>query len=1161
MSRIKKITVFFLFSLLIVNVIFTLSACKKDGENSNGENGNDNDGDGILYVLSEETYKKNLKTGYAGFVTYIHTDGAVFGNINENKVYYAVVNIPGENFEKARFYLEGDYITDRSIIRTEGVYTSKYNKNIKGFDIERHNEVGNNYFCAAIKFEVSRNYSGGPIKIIFEYSEDAESLTYEKVAKKDVGITVLRGANTVSSVGYLTASDYMSGDYEDKIKDSIEVAIGEKCYVVIDYTLSNETKIEETDTATLKIYASSESALESELSVEVLPTADYKSEGNYIEATFKIHSSIDEGKKFRFIVSVSGSAGGEVQVSSDINSRGIFFIGGYGASGSVVINPDLKLESKLEFLLSNDGSYYTVIGLGKEYSDTVTIPSVHKDIPVKEIDSFVFMGANHIKKVILSEGLEKIGAGAFKNCMSLESVIIPSSVTEIGDDAFAGGNADICCIAVEKPDGWSETWTETDRAVTWNCSKLYTLNQDGKSYSFTLGSLDLTDVKILPKYNYLPVTAIADNAFASSVIKTVIIPEGIEVIGEKAFYGCTELTEISLPKSVKTIEKSAFEGCTALESVTLADDSELTEIWENAFKGCVSLTEITIPDNVETVGDNAFYGCTELKNVVFGADSKLKTVGQNAFADCIKLSSVTLPNNVETVGAYAFKGCIALETASLGEALKHLNGYTFDGCTLLSSVTLPSTLDIIYEYAFRGCTSLTEISIPDSVDTIGGYAFNGCTLLKNVNFGNSSTLKSIGEKAFENCVALTDFNFVGTLVSIDQYAFSGCTSLSSITIPKNLSSIGASAFYLCTGLSEVTFKNGVGYIGNAAFSGCSGIKTLVLPDSIRGIGDSAFLNCTGLTDVILPANLATISYSLFSGCTNLKSISIPVAAETVESEAFKDCKALESVTFIGSRVSKIGEKAFYNCVSLKKLTVTEKVTQISFNAFENCTGLTEIFFNAVSCADLSHNNFVFAKAGTAGEGITVTFGDQVKNIPAYLFYPYTSSSEYTPNIKNVIINSYIIENIGESAFYGTEYYNTEANYDSGVLYIGNYLIKAKDTLSGSYTVKDGTICIADYAFSGCNGLTYVTLPDRVRFVGDYAFNECTALEGVTFGTDIKKLCRYLFWHCTEMKEIKYRGTQKQWNAVSKESQWNYYNLSGTSYYQINCNYTYGYTGE
>ena len=80
-----------------------------------------------------------------------------------------------------------------------------------------------------------------------------------------------------------------------------------------------------------------------------------------------------------------------------------------------------------------------------------------------------------------------------------------------------------------------------------------------------------------------------------------------------------------------------------------------------------------------------------------------------------------------------------------------------------------------------------------------------------------------------------------------------------------------------------------------------------------------------------------------------------------------------------------------------------------------------------------------------------------------------------------------VTEIGGMAFNNTSYYNNDSNWTSEVLYIGNHLIEAKDTISGSYSIRGGTKTIADYAFWKSSGLTSITIPYCVTSIGDCAF--------------------------------------------------------------------------
>ena len=202
------------------------------------------------------------------------------------------------------------------------------------------------------------------------------------------------------------------------------------------------------------------------------------------------------------------------------------------------------------------------------------------------------------------------------------------------------------------------------------------------------------------------------------------IPESVESIGNDAFKGCKNLTEVIIPSSVKIIRDKAFEGCTGLTQVTIPESVE--SIGENAFSNCTGLTQVTIPKSVDSIGVDAFKGCTGL-------------------------TQVTIPESVESIGYGAFKGCMGLTQVIIPSSVKIIRDKAFKGCTGLTQVTIPESVEIIGENAFEGCTGLTEITIPNSVTNIDKDAFWGCNNLNHIEYkGKVYTDKDSFSKAIDD---------------------------------------------------------------------------------------------------------------------------------------------------------------------------------------------------------------------------------------------------------------------------------------------------------------------------------------------------------------------------------------------------------------------------
>ena len=171
-------------------------------------------------------------------------------------------------------------------------------------------------------------------------------------------------------------------------------------------------------------------------------------------------------------------------------------------------------------------------------------------------------------------------------------------------------------------------------------------------------------------------------------IKTVIIPEGVEVIKRSMFYKCSQLTTISFPGTLKAIEDFAFYGCEALKKMNLDRCKVLEVIGTSAFEGCLALTDLVIPDAVIEIEEAAFLGCQAIEMVEFSDNSQLESLGSHVFKDCHQISRLVLPDQ-----------------------LKHIGISCFYGCHNLTEIQLPRELETVGEYAFFGCRSLTKIDV------------------------------------------------------------------------------------------------------------------------------------------------------------------------------------------------------------------------------------------------------------------------------------------------------------------------------------------------------------------------------------------------------------------------------------------------------------------
>ena len=214
--------------------------------------------------------------------------------------------------------------------------------------------------------------------------------------------------------------------------------------------------------------------------------------------------------------------------------------------------------------------------------------------------------------------------------------------------------------------------------------------------------------------------------------ESIIIPDWVTIIGEKAFYHNMLLKEVILPQDI-VIENKAFEGCKNLRSLTLEDKPLL----------------------IKSIGKKAFKDCKDLAtNIIFRGE----VIGKRAFLNCESIESIVLPQNIE-VEKYAFWGCTRLtricpdgliwEAGLLGES-------AFEHCISLRSEIKIDEVGIVQKSVFANCSSLRHVELPaDGNVIVKRAAFYNCKKLETLcDSGDVVTFNKIGAAAFFNCESL-----------------------------------------------------------------------------------------------------------------------------------------------------------------------------------------------------------------------------------------------------------------------------------------------------------------------------------------------------------------------------------------------------------------------
>ena len=407
------------------------------------------------------------------------------------------------------------------------------------------------------------------------------------------------------------------------------------------------------------------------------------------------------------------------------------------------------------------------------------------------------------------------------------------------------------------------TITELTIVGNLNAQDLYTL--DGLS---NLSVLDMEQVNL---------EEIPDNSLGFNYNKTLTVvklPRTLKRIGKNAFYS-TGLVEITIPESVTEIGVGAFERCDNLKSFhgkyASEDGSALIQDGVLLAFAPADRFEYAIPQGVTSIGEGVFYSNSRLMKVII--PEGVTTIGRRAFDSCISLTEIVIPESVTEIGERAFERCSNLKAFHGKYASEDNRALIQDGVLLavapagLFEYAIPQGVTSIGKGVFYSNSRLMKVIIPEGVTTIGGGAFGSCISLTEIVIPDGVT--TIGNEVFQGCSSLTEIVIPKGVTMIRDCTFRGCESLTDVTIPEGVTTICNVAFEGCSNLTKITIPEGVTTIGGGVFSGCISLTEIVIPDGVTTIGNNVFRGCSNLTKITIPEGVTTIYDELFYGCTSL----------------------------------------------------------------------------------------------------------------------------------------------------------------------------------------------------------------------------------------------------------------------------------------------------
>lgn len=335
------------------------------------------------------------------------------------------------------------------------------------------------------------------------------------------------------------------------------------------------------------------------------------------------------------------------------------------------------------------------------------------------------------------------------------------------------------------------------------------------------------------------ITRIEAQFHICSSLEKVILPEGLESLGNSVFWDCGNLKNIVFPSSLKEIGNGAFQNCRNLRSLSFPENLE--SIDDAAFGLCSNLKNMKFPKSLKKIGKNVFSGtawmedqCSAGEYVMIndilvgysGEEEKLsipeelgiRSIAGDVFGRKENLRSVILPDTVEEIGEDAFQDCTALTQAVLSENLKEIPEGLFDGCSSLKQFDFPESTKRIGSFAFRNCVCLEEIHLPAFVESIGDSAFEGTGWYEK-------------KKEEDEFIVLDDFLLCwqgdGETLEIPSnlgirriadYAIAWKEKLTRVVIPEGIISLGSSCFFYCWNLESIEFPKSLTQFGRGAMA-------------------------------------------------------------------------------------------------------------------------------------------------------------------------------------------------------------------------------------------------------------------------------------------------------------------------------------------------------
>ena len=751
-----------------------------------------------------------------------------------------------------------------------------------------------------------------------------------------------------------------------------------------------------------------------------------------------------------------------------------------------------------------------------------------------------FFDKKGIVRIAFPKSLQEIRANAFLNCTSLEEITFQNEAVDLDDKAFRG------CNNLKKVHLGDETFLLEDEAE----NELICRIRDQVLGDFYVSG------KTLVRY--------------MGNEEQIQIPNGVEIIGERCFFGKEQLKIVLCPDSLLEIREQAFAGCVTLQNVILSD--KLKRIEREAFAECRKLLKCNLPETVEYIGEYAFRRCITLKpfepwpakarvhayafylakqfgerNALPAADEERKAGRLMAESAAEKEESGIAPyaharengikclnlSGVERIGKYAFHSCPELEEIVIDAPDCVIGQYAFSACPNLRKVSL--RVKELGRGIFSYCRNLEEVSL-SGVSTLPSESFAGCYSLSRFEAREVTEMEA---RCFDECICLDSFDFTGIKV-IGERAFERCDSLKKVELCQV--ECGYHAFADCASLEAVELGNDT-VLKSGAFIGCTQVKTITFDsksyafsrfaDGLNHAGNpypmpvreviSSIYSCfavaekrilTGYgqdgTEVTVPEDVEEIGQDVFRDHVRLQRIHVPPSVKLFGSHAFSMTAWLEEQRKATGMVI-VNQVLLDGALCKGKVVIPKDVRRVASWCFAGNGEITELVIpsDRIGIESLSFRNCLNLKK--------ITDWDQREY--ALTGVADLTQKEYPELIQRIFsecINCFkldeagnLVESTGNIA---------RLTFPEGIRSIGDGVYKDCHLLE-EIKLSSDLERIGKSAFENSKWLKSVANAGAVSVIGQQAFSGCQCLESIDLSDHLRELGSRCFEHCCSLREF------------------------------------------